>query len=176
MNQTITARAAAAADAGSEVIAVARANGASREELSRAALRWAHDEFADSLALLSSMGDEVLVHLASDELPGIHVVFIDTGYHFAETIGTRDAYAATRPIDLIEYDAKRDKVKLNPLAEWTSADLDEYAATHGVLLNPLRDAGYESIGCAPCTRPVAEGEDSRLELAGSNKTECGLHT
>ncbi len=174
MNQTITAR--AAADSGSEVIAVARASGASREELARAALRWARNEFADSLALLSSMGDEVLVHLASDELPGIDVVFIDTGYHFAETIGTRDDYAATRPINLIKYDAKRDKVKLNPLAEWTSADVDEYAATHGVLLNPLRDAGYESIGCEPCTNPVAKGEDSRLELAGSNKTECGLHT
>ena len=80
-------------------------------------------------------------------------------------------------INLIEYDAKRDKVKLNPLAEWTATDVDAYAAEHGVLLNPLRDAGYASIGCEPCTRPVAEGEDPRAgRWAGSNKTECGLHT
>lgn len=239
MSQTITAQ--DVAEAGSEVITAARANGASREELSRVALQWARNEFSDSLALLSSMGDEVLVHLASDELPGLDVVFIDTGYHFAETIGTRDAYAATRPINLInitpvqtvpeqarthgedlfardpnlccslrkveplnralegyrgwisgmrredaptrtdinliEYDAKRDKVKLNPLAEWTAADVDAYAATHNVLLNPLREAGYASIGCEPCTRPVAEGEDPRAgRWAGSSKTECGLHT
>lgn len=239
MSQTLTAQ--HVADAGSEVIAAVRADGASREELSRVTLRWAREQFGDSLALLSSMGDEVLVHLASDELPDLDVVFIDTGYHFAETIGTRDAYIATRPInlinitpvetvaeqarthgedlfardpnlccslrkveplnrslegyrgwisgmrredaptrtdiDLIEYDAKRDKVKLNPLAEWTSADVDEYVNAHSVMLNPLRDAGYASIGCEPCTRPVAEGEDPRAgRWSGSTKTECGLHT
>lgn len=239
MNQTLTAK--SAAEAGIAVVEQARQAGASREELSRVALRWASETFGDSLALLSSMGDEVLVHLASDELPGIKVVFIDTGYHFAETIGTRDAYAAIRPItlinitpvqsvdeqaaeygpdlyqrdpnaccamrkveplnralseyhgwisgmrredavtrtniDIVEYDAKRDKVKLNPIAEWISEDVDAYVAEHNVLLNPLRQAGYASIGCEPCTRPVAPGEDPRAgRWSGSNKVECGLHT
>ncbi len=178
MNQTITAL--AAADSGSEVIAVARASGASGEELARTALRWARNEFADSLALLSSMGDEVLVHLASDEPPGIDVVFIDTGYHFAETIGTRDTYAATRPINLINI------TPVQSVPEQAEAYGEDLFARDPNLccnlrkvepLNPSRDAGYEWIGCAPWTRPVAEGEDSRSgRWAGSNKTECGLHT
>jgi len=68
-------------------------------------------------------------------------------------------------------------VKLNPLAEWTGDDVDEYARAHSVLLNPLRELGYTSIGCEPCTRPVAEGEDPRAgRWSGSDKTECGLHT
>ena len=51
-----------------------------------------------------------------------------------------------------------------------------YAAEHGVFLNPLRQLGFTSIGCAPCTRPVAEGEDARAgRWAGQNKVECGLH-
>lgn len=239
MSQTITAK--ELADVGSEVIARARADGASAEDLARVSLTWAREQFGESLAVLSSMGDEALVHLASDAVPGIDVVFIDTGYHFAETLGTRDAFAATRPLNLIsvtpiqtvaeqdeqygaalhdrdpnlccslrkveplnralesyrgwvsgmrredaptrsdinivEYDAKRDKVKLNPLAEWTTTQVDAYIAQHGVLQNPLRQLGFASIGCAPCTRPVAEGEDPRAgRWAGSDKTECGLHT
>jgi phosphoadenosine phosphosulfate reductase len=68
-------------------------------------------------------------------------------------------------------------VKLNPLAAWSQDDLDRYVDEHDVFLNPLRQSGFASIGCAPCTRPVAEGEDPRSgRWAGKNKTECGLHT
>jgi phosphoadenosine phosphosulfate reductase len=68
-------------------------------------------------------------------------------------------------------------VKLNPLAEWTQADLDRYVDENDVFLNPLRQSGFASIGCAPCTRAVAPGEDPRAgRWAGKNKTECGLHT
>ena len=75
------------------------------------------------------------------------------------------------------WDARRDKVKLNPLAAWTQDDVDAYAVANGVLMNPLRQIGYASIGCAPCTRPVAEGEDPRAgRWSGTGKTECGLHT
>jgi phosphoadenosine phosphosulfate reductase len=204
-------------------------------------LRWAADTFGTDLVLASSMGDEVLVHLAAEAVPGIDVIFLDTGYHFAETIGTRDAFAATAQITLhtilprqtvaeqdaehgprlhdrdpnlccalrkveplerglapytawvtgmrredaptrtdipvVGWDAKRGKVKLNPLAAWTTEQVDAYAAEHHVLLNPLRQIGYTSIGCAPCTRAVAPGEDPRAgRWSGQDKTECGLHT
>jgi phosphoadenosine phosphosulfate reductase len=92
--------------------------------------------------------------------------------------GMRREDAPTRSdIPLVGWDAKRDKVKLNPLAAWTQDDLDTYISTHGVLLNPLRQDGYASIGCAPCTRRVAPGEDPRAgRWSGLSKTECGLHT
>ena len=55
--------------------------------------------------------------------------------------------------------------------------VDAYVAEHHVVLNPLRELGYTSIGCAPCTRAVAAGEDPRAgRWSGQNKTECGLHT
>ena len=178
----------------------------------RIALAWAHDTFGNDLVLASSMGDEVLVHLASDVIPEVNTLFIDTGYHFAETLGTAAAYDAVRPITLITvtprqsvaeqdategpdlfardpdrccalrkveplerglepysawitgmrradaptrtdievigWDAKRAKVKLNPLAAWTDEDVAVYAEVNDVLLNPLRQVGYASIGCA----------------------------
>jgi phosphoadenosine phosphosulfate reductase len=61
-------------------------------------LRWAVDEFGDRFCVASSMADAVLPHLASRVRPGVPVLFLDTGYHFAETIGTRDAVAATLPV------------------------------------------------------------------------------
>lgn len=203
-------------------------------------LRWAAEEFGDTLCVTSSMADGVVAHLASSVQPGIPVIFLDTGYHFAETIGTRDAIAATLPVDVItvhprqtvaeqdaeygpklhdrdpdrccamrkveplkralapyhawisgirrdesesrqgtkvvDWDPKRGLVKISPLAAWTQEQVDEYAAENGVLINPLAEVGYASIGCAPCTRPVAEGEDARAgRWAGRAKTECGLH-
>jgi phosphoadenosine phosphosulfate reductase len=63
-------------------------------------LRWAADEFGETLCVTSSMADAVVAHLASSVRPGIPVIFLDTGYHFAETIGTRDAVAATLPVDV----------------------------------------------------------------------------
>jgi phosphoadenosine phosphosulfate reductase len=203
-------------------------------------LGWAAGEFGDGLCVASSMGDAVLPHLAGRVRPGIPVVFLDTGYHFAETIGMRDAVAATLPVTVhtiqprrtvaeqdadhgprlferdpdrccalrkveplaralapytawaagirrdetanrrdirvVEWDDRRGLVKINPLANWTGADVDAYVAEHGVLVSPLRYDGYASIGCAPCTHRVAAGDDPRAgRWAGSAKTECGLH-
>ena len=92
--------------------------------------------------------------------------------------GMRREDAPTRTdIGVVGWDEQRAEVKLNPIAGWTHDDVDRYVAEHGVLLNPLRQDGYASIGCAPCTRPVAEGEDARAgRWAGQDKTECGLHT
>lgn len=67
--------------------------------------------------------------------------------------------------------------KINPLASWTSKKMWEYLKTHELPHHPLFDEGYTSIGCAPCTRPVHAGEDERAgRWAGSQKTECGIHT
>ena len=64
-------------------------------------VEWAVQTFGDRFCVTSSMGDAVLAHLASTVAPGIDVVFLDTGYHFAETIGTRDAVAATLPLTVV---------------------------------------------------------------------------
>jgi phosphoadenosine phosphosulfate reductase len=201
---------------------------------------WALETFGDRACVASSMQDAVLVHVVARIRADVSVVFLDTGYHFAETIGTRDAVEAAYPIKLlnitpaqsvaeqdaqygprlhdrdpdlccalrkvepleralepfaawmtglrradsptraatpvVEWDAKRSMVKVNPLAAWTDADLSRYAEEHGVLVNPLLQLGYLSIGCAPCTRAVAHGEDPRAgRWAGLGKTECGLH-
>jgi phosphoadenosine phosphosulfate reductase len=69
------------------------------------------------------------------------------------------------------------KLKFNPLANWSKADLDAYAADHDLPEHPLVAFGYPSIGCWPCTSPVEEGSDIRSgRWAGSQKTECGIHT
>ncbi len=203
-------------------------------------LRWAHESFGDRFVIASSMGDGLLASLASEVASGVDVLFLDTGYHFAETIGTRDAVAQVydvkvrtmlplltvaeqdaahgprlhdrdpnaccalrkveplarglepytawasgirrdeattrRDIGVVEWDAKRAMVKVNPIATWTQADVDSYVEAHGVLVNPLAYDGYPSIGCAPCTRRVAPGEDPRSGRgAGAAKTERGLH-
>jgi phosphoadenosine phosphosulfate reductase len=209
-------------------------------EQALAVLRWAGDTFGDDFALTSSMADGLLAHLASNAIPGVHVVFLDTGYHFAETLGTRDWITGVLPITLVnvtppqsvaeqdalhgpklherdpdlccsmrkvqplaealagytawgsgvrraesapragtrivDWDAKREMLKINPLAAWSQDDVDAYIARHRVPVNPLVDLGFASIGCAPCTRPVAPGEDPRAgRWAGRNKTECGIH-
>ncbi|MFJ6680700.1 phosphoadenylyl-sulfate reductase [Streptomyces werraensis] len=203
-------------------------------------LRWAADTFGRRFCVTSSMEDAVVAHLASRALPRVDVVFLDTGYHFPETIGTRDAVEAVMDVNVItltprrtvaeqdaEYgpklhdrdpdlccklrkvqpleeglrdylawatglrrdesptrantpvvgwDEKRRKVKISPIARWTQNDVDAYVAEHGVLTNPLLQDGYASVGCAPCTRRVLEGEDARAgRWAGRAKTECGLH-
>lgn len=67
-------------------------------------------------------------------------------------------------------------VKFNPLANWTKADLDAYAAEHQLPAHPLVAQGFPSIGCWPCTQAVEEGQDVRAgRWAGSQKTECGIH-
>jgi phosphoadenosine phosphosulfate reductase len=67
-------------------------------------------------------------------------------------------------------------VKINPLAAWSDDDMQEYINTNGVLVNPLVDEGYPSIGCAPCTAKPVDGADPRSgRWQGLSKTECGLH-
>jgi phosphoadenosine phosphosulfate reductase len=92
--------------------------------------------------------------------------------------GMRREDAPTRTdIGVVGWDDTRRMAKVNPLAGWAQDDVDRYVKEHDVFLNPLRAEGYASIGCAPCTRPVAEGEDARAgRWTGKNKTECGLHT
>ena len=78
---------------------------------------------------------------------------------------------------VIGWDESKRKVKVSPLARWTTRDVEDYIAEHHVLVNPLQYDGYPSIGCWPCTRRVATGEDPRSgRWAGTGKTECGLHT
>jgi phosphoadenosine phosphosulfate reductase len=203
-------------------------------------LGWAEEHFGTGWCIASSMGDALLPHLAAQIRPGVDVLFLDTGYHFAETIGTRDAVAATMPVNVliltpkrtvaeqdasfgarlyernpdqccalrkvmplreglsnyvawasglrrdeaatrsdakvVEWDAMRNMVKLNPIATWTQDEADQYIADNNILVNPLLFDGYPSVGCAPCTRRVAAGDDPRSgRWAGLGKTECGIH-
>jgi phosphoadenosine phosphosulfate reductase len=203
-------------------------------------IRWAIATFGGRVCVTSSMKDAVLVDIASRIQPGIDVLFVDTGYHFAETIGTRDAVEAVYPVNVInvtptrtvaeqardlgprlngrnpdlcchlrkveplnralepyqawitgirreetehrrdarvvEWNAARAKVKVNPLARWTQAQLEAYIEEHGILVNPLQYDGYPSIGCEPCTQRVEPGEDPRSgRWAGTGKTECGIN-
>jgi len=199
-------------------------------------LQWAIDRFGPRFVIASSMADAVLAHMAASVRPGVKVLFLDTGYHFAETIGTADAVETVVPIQLlrvrpeqsvaeqdetygkdlwardpdlccrlrkvlplrralsnhiawasgirrdeadsrkdvrvVEWDAERQMVKVNPLAAWTQEQVDAYIADNNVLVNPLMDDGYGSIGCAPCTR---RGEGRSGRWAGTGKVECGLH-
>jgi phosphoadenosine phosphosulfate reductase len=66
--------------------------------------------------------------------------------------------------------------KINPLADWSEADVWNYINEHHIPYNPLHDQGYPSIGCTHCTKPVGPGEDSRAgRWAGASKTECGIN-
>jgi phosphoadenosine phosphosulfate reductase len=88
----------------------------------------------------------------------------------------RDESASRAATRIVDWDDKRGMLKINPLAAWTQDVVDRYVAEHGVPVNPLVELGYASIGCAPCTRPVAAGEDPRAgRWAGRSKTECGIH-
>ncbi|SDS78974.1 phosphoadenosine phosphosulfate reductase [Paraoerskovia marina] len=214
--------------------------GADDEASAEEVVAWAVREFGDSIAVASSMSDAVLAHLVSQQSRWVDVLFLDTGYHFAETIGTRDAVEQTVDVTIVDvrpeltvagqdsaygknlfardaeaccrmrkveplrralggyevwaagvrrddsptraktpvvtFDEKNGLVKINPIAAWTYDDAVAYAAQHQVISNPLLDDGYPSIGCAPCTRRVAPGDDPRAgRWAGQDKTECGLH-
>jgi len=68
-------------------------------------------------------------------------------------------------------------VKVNPLLNWTKADVAAYIEAHNLPSHPLTAKGYRSIGCAPCTVAVGAGDSDRAgRWAGRGKTECGLHT
>ena len=99
---------------------------------------------------------------------------------FDATISGRKAFqAGTRAaLPLVEIDASdtAGRLKINPLRDWGKADLDAYFATHTLPRHPLEAQGYPSIGCAPCTSAVAEGEDARAgRWRGFAKVECGIH-
>jgi phosphoadenosine phosphosulfate reductase len=77
---------------------------------------------------------------------------------------------------IVSWDSAFGLVKINPLATWGDDDVTAYLADHDLPVHPLVAQGYRSIGCAPTTRPVAEGEDARAgRWSGLDKTECGLH-
>jgi phosphoadenosine phosphosulfate reductase len=203
-------------------------------------LEWTDKHFGGEYVVASNMQDAVLVDMAAKVRPGVDVLFLDTGYHFAETIGTRDAVEAVYDIHvvnvtpehsvaeqdqllgkdlfasnpteccrvrkvaplgkalqgytawvtgirrveaptranapLISFDEGFKLVKINPIAAWSDEEMDAYIQANGVLVNPLVEEGYPSIGCAPCTAKPAEGADPRSgRWQGLSKTECGLH-
>lgn len=89
--------------------------------------------------------------------------------------GRKRFQAATRTA-LPVFEAVGPRIRINPLARWTGADLAGYMRAHALRENPLVAYGYLSIGCFPCTRPVKPGEDARAgRWSGKAKTECGIH-
>jgi phosphoadenosine phosphosulfate reductase len=77
---------------------------------------------------------------------------------------------------VVQWDAKFNLVKVNPLLNWTKKDVWKFITENDVPYNPLHDRGYPSIGCWPCTAPVGNGEDDRSgRWRGTGKKECGLH-
>ncbi|HYN67436.1 MAG TPA: phosphoadenylyl-sulfate reductase [Ornithinibacter sp.] len=201
---------------------------------------WAARTFPGTLAVACSMADAVLPAVVARHAPGVDVLFLDTGYHFADTHATRTRVAHELDVTVVDvlptltvaeqdaeygprlherdpaaccrmrkveplraalggYEAwvtgiRRDEgptradtplvtfdeqfglVKANPLAAWTFDEVVDHAVEHRVPVNLLLTAGYPSIGCEPCTQPVAPGDDPRAgRWAGFAKTECGLH-
>jgi len=115
---------------------------------------------------------EIVVH-ASGGVPSSALV----GYDAWITAIRSDQSSHRASARVVGRDPKFDLVKVNPLLTWTKRDVWAYIVTHGVPYNPLHDQGYASIGCWPCTRAVALGEDDRAgRWAGHAKTECGLHS
>ena len=204
-------------------------------------LAWAGRTFGKSLAVACSMAsDTVVPALVSQHVKDVDVLFLDTGYHFQETIETRDAFASDWPVNVrtllprltvaeqdaqygpklhdrepatccgirkvepldnalegyeawvtglrreetphranaapVEWDERHHMVKINAIVDWSFDDVVSWAETNLVVVNPLLTQGYPSIGCAPCTRKVAPGEDPRAgRWSGLGKTECGIH-
>jgi phosphoadenosine phosphosulfate reductase len=93
--------------------------------------------------------------------------------------GLRREQSVTREdISVAEWDDLNKKIKINPLINWTSADLWDYIKANNIPYNPLHDKGYPSIGCLPCTRAVEPGEDIRAGRwwwENPEMKECGLH-
>lgn len=93
--------------------------------------------------------------------------------------GLRRSQAVTRAnLPKVEWDLDHQLYKLNPLADWTDAQVWEYVRVNGVPTNPLHAQGYPSIGCAPCTRAITPGEDIRAGRwwwESPEQKECGLH-
>jgi phosphoadenosine phosphosulfate reductase len=202
-------------------------------------LQWAHDEFGSKLVVASSMADTVMIHLAEQVAPGIDVIFLDTGYHFIETIGTRDAVKLVHNVNVINvtpdqtvaeqdatwgkdlfsrdpdmccslrkvaplgkalepyaawasglrrtdsaarantpvvaWDATRKLIRIAPIAAWTDEDVARYIEINSLMINPLLEDGYTSIGCEPCTTKASKDDPRAGRWAGFAKTECGIN-
>jgi phosphoadenosine phosphosulfate reductase len=202
-------------------------------------LQWAHDEFGSKLVVASSMADTVMIHLAEQVAPGIDVIFLDTGYHFVETIGTRDAVQLVYNVNVINvtpeqtvaeqdatwgkdlfardpdlccslrkvaplgkalepyvawatglrradsparantpvvaWDATRKLIRIAPIAAWTDEDMARYIEINSLMINPLLEDGYTSIGCEPCTTKASKDDPRAGRWAGFAKTECGIN-
>lgn len=93
--------------------------------------------------------------------------------------GQRRSQSVTRrDLKVQEWDAEHGLEKFNPLADWSDDDIWHYIRQHSVPYNALHDRGYPSIGCAPCTRAIAPGEDARAGRwwwESAEQRECGLH-
>ena len=93
--------------------------------------------------------------------------------------GLRASQSITRiDMPLVEYDATFDVIKVNPLIKWSETDVWDYIKENRVPYNKLHDKGFPSIGCAPCTRAIKEGEDVRAGRwwwENPEHKECGLH-
>lgn len=88
----------------------------------------------------------------------------------------RDQSARRANTPIVSWDEQHQNVKIAPFATWTEDMLWLYIHTYELPYNSLHEQGYPSIGCWPCTRPVAEGQDPRAgRWTGFNKTECGIH-
>jgi phosphoadenosine phosphosulfate reductase len=90
-----------------------------------------------------------------------------------------DTREKTRILELYHFDVLRDHyiLKLNPMANWSREAVWAYIKANGIPYNPLHDQGYRSIGCWPCTRATASGENERAgRWTGFDKSECGIHT
>jgi phosphoadenosine phosphosulfate reductase len=203
-------------------------------------IRWARDAFGASAAASSSFQTQSvpLLHMISRAAGGMRIFFLDTGFHFDETLRFKDELALRYGLNVVSLfpalghasfraahgelhrvDAdrcchlnkveplerarrgcaawisgiRRDQtpnrrqtqfvaqlpdgtIKICPLAAWTDVDVRRYAAEQQLPEHPLDALGYASIGCAPCTRPVAPGDDKRAgRWQGTDKVECGLH-
>jgi phosphoadenosine phosphosulfate reductase len=228
LNDTASARPLVDVDLGE----LAAASAELEHKPASAAIRWAHERFGAGLVLAASFQDCVLIDLAAKAAPGIEVVFLDTQYHFAETLwyvervrqvydlnltvmtplvppddlwqtdtdeccamrkveplaralrdkqawmsGVRRVEAPSRTnTQIVHLDVGRGIVKVNPLAGWSDDDIAAYKQDHDLPEHPLVAQGYPSIGCWPCTRAVAPGEDPRSgRWSATGKTECGLH-
>ncbi|HMB24087.1 MAG TPA: phosphoadenylyl-sulfate reductase [Anaerolineales bacterium] len=205
-------------------------------------IKWAVDTFWPQIALSSSFQTQSmpLLHMASRIRRDILIFFIDTGYHFWDTLIFREqlvsdwqlnvldlyrdtrwdhfARQRTRTLPLEDPDLccylhkvqpmqkalkdmlawisgiRRDQtatranakilelqpdglLKVNPMLNWTKADVKRYMEENHLPSHPLYDKGYRSIGCTPCTVAIGVNEDERSgRWKGRGKTECGLHT
>lgn len=180
-----------------------------------------------------------LLHILSQSSVPVDVLFINTGFHFAETVAFRDKIAAmlnlrlvdvhslvpknlqrdaegnfhfisdpdyccflnkTQPLEpyLMQYDvwingvrgdqnanrrnmkveqpAPHNAMRFHPVLDWTSKMIYEYRMAHELPEHPLDQQGYQSIGCAPCTKKFDALDERSARWFGMNKTECGLHT